>query len=129
MGHFSDMPDSNLAALNAYEAATDRSIRKWEAAEDEYGDEALEQLVDEVLTSDPKAVMQLDEMLCQYVDDLDVGDWFTVLADLFAWSQTKDIEANRRAIKAVTEFVRDTIQERFADQVTDRIAELSGEYE
>lgn len=123
------MPDGNSAALAIYEAATDRSIQKWEAAEDEHGDEALEQLVDEVLTSDPKAVSQLQDMLCQYVEECDTGEWFTVLADLFAWSQSRDIEANRRATKAVTEFVRETIKDKFSDEVTDRIAELSGDYE
>ena len=126
MGTFSDMPDSNSAALDAYEIATSKSVARWEAAEDEYTDEAVEELVSEILFADPNAVIQLDALLCDYCDYIEYTELAGALCGLYDFHQRKDMDAGQRGAKWLEKTVKKIVTDHFEDQVTDRIAKLAG---
>ena len=126
MGTFTDMPDSNSAALDAYEIATSKSVARWEAAEDEYTDEAVEELVSEILFADPEAVIQLDRLLCDYCDYIDYAELAGALCGLYDFHQRKDMDAGHRGAKWLEQKVREIVEQNYGDQITDRVAKLAG---
>lgn len=129
MGTFSTMPDGNLAALRQHEAKQSAADDRADEAE-EYRDQAIAELADEILTGHADALCSLSEALCEGVPADEVGDAMHCLAVLTmrvlnGGRQLRNREEDQ-ALHMVRGYVETYLDDWSGPQVEDRMYKLAG---
>lgn len=119
---FSTMPDSNSAALALYEAKQAAADNLADYVE-QYREEAIDQLTDEIL-SDQK---RLSDALCES-DAVNDGNALDALATLWLAINRKSLDLTDQetdAMELVRAYVRDYV-DTWEEKVQDRCYEIAG---
>ncbi len=123
MGHFSDMPDGNSAALAIHQADVDRADELADQAE-AFRDEAADEITDEICADKDR----LSDTLCES-EAVNDGNALDALAILYCIVRKMDQDAldrdQRNAMNLVRHYVREHVE--FRDDVEQRMYELAGQ--